>query len=147
MRAALVFARPGRAPSAWIAEQDRLARLPGFGDATVAVLRSLVGWCGQRDLVLGQLGRLTMPALVLWGRDDRIFPACQARVAATLLRRGRLAVIPDCGHLPHVERPDLCADILGRFLARSRAERLAVSHGGTEQGDTETRRIRREIEY
>jgi 4,5:9,10-diseco-3-hydroxy-5,9,17-trioxoandrosta-1(10),2-diene-4-oate hydrolase len=129
MRAALVFARPGRAPASWIAEQDRLARLPGFGDATVAVLRSLVGWCGQRDLVLGQLGRLTMPALVLWGRDDRIFPACQARVAATLLRCGQLAVIPDCGHLPHVERPDRCADILGRFLAGGRIDRVAAPRG------------------
>jgi pimeloyl-ACP methyl ester carboxylesterase len=129
MRAALVFARPDRAPATWIAEQDRLARLPGFSEGTVAILRSLVGWCGQRDLVLGQLSRLTMPTLVIWGRDDRIFPACQARVAATLLRRGQLAVIPDCGHLPHVERADRCADILGRFLAGNHVEPVAASRG------------------
>jgi 2-hydroxy-6-oxonona-2,4-dienedioate hydrolase len=129
MRAALVFARAGRAPASWIAEQDRLARLPGFSDATVAVLRSLIGWCGQRDLVLGQLGRLAMPSLVIWGRDDRIFPVCQARVAATFLLHGQLAVIPDCGHLPHVERPDLFTDVLGRFLAGNRADLVAVSRG------------------
>ena len=117
LRTALVFARAGRAPADWIAEQGRLARQPGFNDRTMAVLRTLVGWYGQRDLVVGQLSRLAMPTLVVWGREDRIFPACQARAAAARLPHGRLAIIPDCGHLPHVERPALFADHLGRFLA------------------------------
>lgn len=134
LRAALIFARAGRVPAAWIAEQNRLARLPGFTDATVAVLRSAIGWYGQRDLILGQLRRLTMPTLVLWGRDDRIFPAYQARIAAERLPHGELVIIPDCGHIPHVECPDRFADILGRFLAdqavdRPTATRDAVAIG------------------
>ena len=31
------------------------------------------------------------------------------------LPRGELALIPDCGHLPHVERPELFVAALGRF--------------------------------
>jgi pimeloyl-ACP methyl ester carboxylesterase len=58
-----------------------------------------------------------MPTLVLWGLSDRIFPAQQARNAAARLRNGRLEILPRCGHLPHVERPDAFATIVDRFLA------------------------------
>jgi pimeloyl-ACP methyl ester carboxylesterase len=51
-----------------------------------------------------------MPTLVVWGARDRVFPEAQARVAAARLREGSLAVISECGHMPHVECPD-------RFLA------------------------------
>ena len=39
-RARLLFARPGRAPEAWVSEQYRLARTPGFLAAQLAALRA-----------------------------------------------------------------------------------------------------------
>ena len=57
-----------------------------------------------------------MPALVLWGVHDAIFPAWQAHAAAARLPHGRLAVLPDCGHLPHVERPRETTAALVDFL-------------------------------
>jgi len=33
-------------------------------------------------------------------------------------RRGQLAIIPDCGHMPHVERPGLFLEALDPFLAK-----------------------------
>jgi pimeloyl-ACP methyl ester carboxylesterase len=33
-----------------------------------------------------------------------------------LLPRGRLSMFPDCGHLPHVERPDQFAAVLADWL-------------------------------
>ncbi len=116
-RAALLFASPGRAPRAWLADQQRLALTPGFLGATLAALRATAGPGGQRLVLLDQLPRLRMPTLVVWGTDDRIFPADQARAAVERLPRGELVLIPDCGHLPHVECPDRFADALGRFLA------------------------------
>lgn len=116
-RSVLLFANPGRVPAAWLAEQDRLARLPGFMEATVAALRAVVDPGGQRYLVLGELSRLSVPTLVAWGTDDLVFPAAQARAAVARLPRGRLALIPDCGHLPHVECPDRFVAALAPFLA------------------------------
>lgn len=119
LRATLLFARPSRVPVAWIAEQERLAVRPGFAVATLAALRAVVGPVGQREVLLAQLPRLAMPTLVLWGANDLVFPAWQAYAARAWLPRGELAVIPDCGHLPHVERPAETAAALARFLARA----------------------------
>ena len=41
--------------------------------------------------------------------------------AASILRGGRLEILPDCGHLPQVERPERFASALDRFLRDSEA--------------------------
>lgn len=118
-RAALLFARPENAPREWLAEQQRLALLPGFLEAHVAVLRAQVSPLGQREVLVDRLPHLEIPTLVLWGVSDRVFPAQQARNAAARLRNSRLEILPHCGHLPHVERPDVFATSVHRFLADS----------------------------
>ena len=64
--------------------------------------------------MLDRLYTLTMPTLVVWGLWDLVLPAYQAQTAVDRLPRARLAMFPNCGHLPHVERPD-------RFVAELRA--------------------------
>lgn len=115
-RAALLFARPGLAPPEWLSEQYRLARTPGFLEATLCALRSRVAPWGQREVLLERLPDLAAPTLVVWGARDRIFPLRQARDAAGRLEEERLRVIPACGHLPQVERPGEFAQALGQFL-------------------------------
>jgi pimeloyl-ACP methyl ester carboxylesterase len=126
LRDTLLFANPGRVPAAWYAEQERLARLPGFGAATLAALRAIVGPAGQREVLLWQLPRLAMPTLVLWGANDFVFPAWQAYAASARLRRGRLAVLADCGHLPHVERPRETAAELSAFLVAAQRRGVTI---------------------
>ncbi len=70
-------------------------------------------------MLLDELPKLDMPTLVMWGANDLVVPAQQARNAAALLPRGRLTVIPDCGHMPEVELPDRFVAELDRFLAES----------------------------
>jgi pimeloyl-ACP methyl ester carboxylesterase len=57
-----------------------------------------------------------MPTLVVWGARDRVFPKSQGEEAAARLQRGSLELIPDCAHLPHVERPELFVAALEGFL-------------------------------
>lgn len=52
-----------------------------------------------------QLGRLTLPVLVITGDDDRIVPTKQSIRLAQELPNAKLVVIPNCGHLPHEECP------------------------------------------
>lgn len=115
LRVPLLFARPERVPPEWSEEQYRLARLPGFSEAVVAALRAQVDPGATRG-VLDRLPSLEIPTLVVWGESDRVFPVSQAREAAARLRGGSLELIPDCGHLPHVERPERFVDALDRFL-------------------------------
>jgi pimeloyl-ACP methyl ester carboxylesterase len=117
MLASLAFAFPPLAPPAWLALQYRLAQTPGHLQGTVACLRGELNLWGQREVFLDELPGLKMPTLVVWGANDMVVPSYQARAAASRLGNGRLVLIPNCGHLPQVERPDRFVAALGRFLA------------------------------
>jgi 4,5:9,10-diseco-3-hydroxy-5,9,17-trioxoandrosta-1(10),2-diene-4-oate hydrolase len=118
-RTALLFAHPpGTVPREWLAEQCRLARSPGYLEAHLSVLRALVGPFGQHEVLVDRLGLLGMPTLVIWGTRDRVFPHSQAKRAVARLREGSLALIPNCGHMPHVECPDPFLGALDNFLLK-----------------------------
>jgi pimeloyl-ACP methyl ester carboxylesterase len=58
--------------------------------------------------------RVRVPALVLAGELDRVTPPAGAVALAGALPEGRLVLIPDTGHIPMLEAPD----VVGRELAR-----------------------------
>jgi pimeloyl-ACP methyl ester carboxylesterase len=118
LRVPLLFAHPGRVPAEWISEQTRIAQLPGFVEAQVAMLRAQVGLGGQREVLLDQLPHLRVPTLVVWGTRDRVLPYSQAKETDARLKEGSLELIPNCGHLPHVEQPERFAAIVAQFLGR-----------------------------
>jgi 2-hydroxy-6-oxonona-2,4-dienedioate hydrolase len=121
-RTALLFAHPpGSVPREWLAQQCRLAQSPGYLEAHLTVLRALVRPLGQREVLVDRLPFLEMPTLVVWGERDRVFPESQAREAVARLREGSLALIPNCGHMPHVECPDHFLEALDGFLVRGGA--------------------------
>jgi pimeloyl-ACP methyl ester carboxylesterase len=116
-RTALLFAHPpGAVPREWLAEQGRLALSPGYLEAHMTVLRALVSPLGQRRVLVDRLPSVKIPTLVVWGARDRVFPESQARVAAARLPEGSLAIISECGHMPHVECPDRFLAALDGFL-------------------------------
>jgi 2-hydroxy-6-oxonona-2,4-dienedioate hydrolase len=116
-RTALLFAHPpASVPREWLAEQRRLAQSPGYLEAHLTALRALVGPFGQREVLLDRLPLLEVPTLVVWGERDRVFPRSQAKRAVVRLREGSLALIPGCGHMPHIECPDRFLAALEGFL-------------------------------
>jgi pimeloyl-ACP methyl ester carboxylesterase len=58
------------------------------------------------------------PCLVLWGARDRQTPIGDAFGYGRRLRAA-VRTIPDCGHLLIGERPDACADAIGRFAVEA----------------------------
>jgi pimeloyl-ACP methyl ester carboxylesterase len=116
-RTALLFAYPPESvPCEWLAEQCRLALSPGYLEAHMTALRAVVSPLGQREVLVDRLPSVKMPTLVVWGARDRVFPECQAREAAVRLPEGSLALIPDCGHMPHVAGPERFLAALGGFI-------------------------------
>ena len=77
-----------------------------------------MGPFGQREVMVDRLGLLETPTLVVWRKCDRVFPRFQAKRAVARLREGSLALIPECGHMPHVECPDHLLPALEGFLAK-----------------------------
>jgi 2-hydroxy-6-oxonona-2,4-dienedioate hydrolase len=117
MSTAMLFAKPWRIPAEFIAEQHALGQRPGQLETSTAMARALFGPGGQRQILLDHLPALTTPTLVVWGGCDYVLPAHQAQTAVDLLPHGRLALLPDCGHLPHVEQPERFAAVLGEWFA------------------------------
>ncbi|MGC2413132.1 MAG: alpha/beta fold hydrolase [Stellaceae bacterium] len=52
------------------------------------------------------LHRVKLPALVVWGEDDKIMPPAYAALWQERLPDARLVMLERCGHLPHVERAE-----------------------------------------
>src|SRR5215210_4031564 len=118
-RTALLFTHsPGSVPREWLAEQCRLAQSPGYLEAHLSVLRAVVSPLGQREVLVDRLPSLKVPTLVVWGTRDRVFPQSQAREAVTYLPEGSLSLIPDCGHIPHVDCPDRFLAVLDGYLLK-----------------------------
>jgi pimeloyl-ACP methyl ester carboxylesterase len=70
---------------------------------------------GRRD-ALGELGRLTMPTLVVTGADDLARPPAEGRDMAERLNT-RFVEVPQAGHISSLEQPEALNDILAAFLA------------------------------
>lgn len=62
------------------------------------------------------LGRIRIPTLIIWGREDRIVPLECGELFAGAIANSRLAVIDRCGHYPQFERPDEFNRVLSEFL-------------------------------
>ena len=115
-RASGCFAHPAQVPAEWYLDQFWSGMRPGLLGDQLAVSRSLMNLRGQREIVIERLTDLLVPTLIVWGDSDQIIPVAHAHEATRRVRHGRLAIIPDCGHMPQVERPELFLEALDPFL-------------------------------
>lgn len=51
------------------------------------------------------ISELQPPTLILWGEQDAMIPLAIGRRIHELVRGSKLEVIPQCGHLPNLEKP------------------------------------------
>jgi pimeloyl-ACP methyl ester carboxylesterase len=64
--------------------------------------------------LLGRLGSVRVPALVVWGAADRIYPPEHGAAFAGAIPGAKLTVLDEAGHLPQLEAPEaLLAAVLG----------------------------------
>ena len=59
-----------------------------------------------------------IPALIVWGRHDGIFPLNVGEIYHEVLQDSVLHVIEECGHLPEIEKPQEFLDVTLDFLSR-----------------------------
>jgi pimeloyl-ACP methyl ester carboxylesterase len=72
-------------------------------------------WKPRHDLRLPKwMHRIDVPTLILWGRDDKIVPPAYAAEFGRLIEGSEIVMMPDCGHFPHIERPQ---DVVNAFIA------------------------------
>lgn len=93
-------------------------RDPGSRSAVNRLLSAVVDVRGQ-IVTMADRAYLTeaMPLAVIWGADDPIIPASQARTLESLAPGSRVEIIQDSGHFPHRDHPREVLRILRDFLA------------------------------
>jgi proline iminopeptidase len=77
--------------------------------------RLMNGWT-----VMDRLRDITVPTLVLAGRDDFIFPPEHQAQLAAGIRGARLQIVEGAGHNPHDERPAEVMAAVTEFLLKER---------------------------
>lgn len=71
----------------------------------------------HRDDSRPRLGAVAVPTLVLCGEEDGACPVDRHREIAAGVTGAELVVVPGCGHFALIERPDLVAEAMRRWLA------------------------------
>lgn len=71
----------------------------------------------ERDDYRDLLTTVTVPTLVVVGRDDRFTPVTDAEEMHALIPQSRLVVVDRAGHLPNLEQPAVFNEALTSFLA------------------------------
>jgi pimeloyl-ACP methyl ester carboxylesterase len=106
-------ATPGPMPEAWL---DSV--LDHFDHGTQRAILRLYRSSPPEVLAASgeRLGQLEMPALVAWGMKDPYIPSRFGREYADALPHAELVELPDAGHWPWLDRPDL-VDRLVDFLS------------------------------
>jgi pimeloyl-ACP methyl ester carboxylesterase len=65
------------------------------------------------------LARVTVPTLVMCGRQDPVTPVPDHEAMAAKVRGARLEIIENCGHLSTIEQPDAVNRVLIDWLSRT----------------------------
>ncbi len=83
-----------------LAYSEHLERNDGFSIHSI-----LQNTSDGRERLDDKISALTVPTLVLWGEDDVMIPLTIGRRIHELVPGSKLAIIPQCGHLPNLEQP------------------------------------------
>lgn len=90
-------------------------------DATLhAMVAAEDPWLAS-DRNVQELGTLTMPALVITGRQDLITPAVNSTRIAARIPGSTLVLVPASGHSFIFQKPAAVTALVNRFLARARS--------------------------
>lgn len=120
-------------------ERDAFASMlksfsPGFDDAAVAEYWKPLESAAGREAILtfyrtcdfsklkayeGKLEALGLPALILWGSEDKFAPVGGAYRFAKMLPDSKLVVIDGAGHFVFADEPKRCAEEVVEFLQGS----------------------------
>jgi len=82
-------------------------------DVLLADLRAADGFD-----VMDDLGRLTVPVVIICGADDRLTPVKYSRFLHEQIRDSELVIVEDAGHMVMLEQPKATNAAIARFLAR-----------------------------
>ena len=77
---------------------------PGWSQALISFTKS-----GGYSSFASQLKQIEQPTLILWGREDKLLGTKDAGKFEQAIANSQLVWIEQCGHVPHLEQPQITA--------------------------------------
>jgi pimeloyl-ACP methyl ester carboxylesterase len=110
------LSRDARIPSARLDHYYETFNTPAARASALATMRA------TRDTrtVVAHIARISMPTLVLWGRDDTLYPAALGQRMSREIHNAGFQLL-DAGHVPHEEQPNAVAEAIERFCHSPRS--------------------------
>jgi pimeloyl-ACP methyl ester carboxylesterase len=109
----------------WVESVRRTVTTPASAIRVVRFARA-----AKRHNIEDRLGEIDAPALLVWGKEDRITPPEVAERFQALLPDSRLTFLPCCGHAPMLEQADAFNEVVADWLIDTRARRGVAVAGG-----------------
>jgi L-proline amide hydrolase len=106
------------------------------GPSEFHVVGSLKKWD-----IIGQVGRIKAPTLLISGRYDEATPAV-VQPFADGIKGARWEIFEESSHMPHVEEQERCLQVIGDFLAEHDKARSSAKSTKTKRPNREKRRRR-----
>jgi len=92
------------------------SKLSGFTNT----LRSVIGIRGQRVSALERLAQVNPETtLIIWGDSDPMLPSTHGYALHEMLPGSRIVIVPNSGHDPHGDNPELVYTELRAHIART----------------------------
>ncbi|MEH2305253.1 alpha/beta fold hydrolase [Nostoc sp.] len=86
-------------------------QMPSWNQALIAFTKS----GGYSAFRFDILSKIVQPTLILWGDSDKILGTNDATKFKSAIPHSNLIWIQDCGHLPHLEQPQITAQYILNF--------------------------------
>lgn len=110
----LLYSHPGRAN----AEST-------YGDSLALKKASAFGKTIRAGIHYKFDAHVVVPTTIAWGTKDRLLPYSQAARAQQQLPNARHVALPDCGHVPMIDNPELIMLIIEHTIVRVRDAQAA----------------------
>jgi pimeloyl-ACP methyl ester carboxylesterase len=93
--------------------RDLLRLLGGHSWVAHRILSTMMT---RQDELDGKLQAVTMPVLIIWGKEDRITPLSEAENMKRAMPQASMVVVPGCGHIAVLDCWDSVRPALTSFL-------------------------------
>jgi pimeloyl-ACP methyl ester carboxylesterase len=67
------------------------------------------------------LHRVRLPTMIIWGERDGFVGTAHGKAYQEGIAKSEFVTVPNVGHLPHIEAPQVCAEIMSKFLSNTGA--------------------------
>ena len=85
--------------------------MPRWNQATIAFTKS-----GGYPILAEKIDCIKQPSLIVWGSADQILGTEDAGKFAQTITNSKLVWIEECGHVPHLEKPERVAQEICAFI-------------------------------